>query len=120
MKKQKDYTQQDLPKLKAQWYKKLARAGFDDIEQPDGNLRIWSTRPASVSRESKAEYYRLAQQYVHEEVFPTKLDRRVWTLHAEGLTNEDVARAIKKSIGSVEWHIKKMRELLGLRWNNKY
>lgn len=112
--------QQSFQQLQAKWYRKLANSGFEDIEQPDGNLKVWATRPSRADMVSRAEYYHLAQQYHQDKEFPTTLDKYVWGWHSKGLTNEQVARRVGKSQGSVEWHLKKMRRLFGLKWSNKY
>lgn len=101
--------------LQAKWYKKLSKNGFEDIEQLDGNLKKWSNKKASVIRDSQAEYYRLAQQYLHSNRFPSKLDKVVWEYHSMGLSIVKISKQMDKSRGSIEWHINKMRAIFKLR-----
>ena len=76
--------------LQAEWYAKLAASGFQDIEI--GDARDGLQRPNGVSREVVsrgveslgAAYYRRAGQWTWDAVWPSRLDRRCWELHAEG------------------------------------
>lgn len=82
--------------LKIEWYDKLKNCGFEDIEQPDGMLKRWSSSVFNDRRlgytyeerrayyDSVAEYYRLAGQLLHTYKFSNGLERLVWKLHCEG------------------------------------
>lgn len=93
-------------KLKAKWEKKLASSGFEDIEQPDGNLKVWhGARFYALSDEikingpQKEEYYRLAGQFLWEYKFPDKKTRRIWELHCEGVGIVKIVEIVKKELG---------------------
>lgn len=86
--------------LQAKWYKKAAQGGkYVDIEQPDGNLKAWSTsliRHDEITENAKQDYYRLACQLLHEYEFASPTERRIWELHAEGLSIRNITKELKK------------------------
>lgn len=90
----------EFKKLKAKWYKKLKENGFDDIEQDEDNLKVWSFKLFTVQRNltlfsAKEEYYRWAGQFLHEHPFTNEFDKEVWSLHAEGQSNEKITKLLK-------------------------
>ena len=81
----------EYKKLQATWYKKLAKSGFEDAEQLDGNLKEWHSyryvldvHPGVASQDSRAEYYRLAGHFLHSHAFENLHERQIWELHCEG------------------------------------
>lgn len=85
--------------LQAKWYKKLANTGFADIEQPDGNLKNWALsliRHDETTENAKQDYYRLAGQLLHSSYpFQSNTERKIWEMHAEGLSIRDIAKKLK-------------------------
>jgi len=86
--------------LQATWYKKLAKKGFDDIEQDEDKLKSW-TKAAYDSRYStyrfaNEEYYRLAGHFLHEYKFESEVERFIWEQHSIGLTSRAIAEMAKK------------------------
>lgn len=98
-------------KLQAQWYKKLKHNGFEDIEQPDGNLTSWSGKRASTDAASQAEYYHWAQQCLYDKKFPSALDKKIWALHASGATYDDLVSQIPLSRLPIQRRIQIMKKL---------
>lgn len=87
--------------LKKKWDKKLKSSGFEDIEQDDGNLKLWSSHFFKVRFNetlfgAKEEYYRLAGQFLHEKVFKDHKTKLIWQLHSEGISIRDIVIALKK------------------------
>jgi hypothetical protein len=87
-------------KLQAAWYKKLAKEDFPEAEQPDGNLKEWTSTLAKaryrpVYWEAKEEYYRLAGQFLYEHPFKSKLEECIWELHAEGISVTNITSILK-------------------------
>lgn len=88
-------------KLQKEWYEKLKKEGFDNIERKDGSVRgLGSSRNSpgnpghnkgyhwherEVYNKSKEEYFRLAGHFLYEHKFSSKLERYIWELHANGL-----------------------------------
>lgn len=85
--------------LQKVWARKLEKAGFEDIENPeffpsgnpDGSIKNWASsdllrqaKSNPVLYESKGEYYRLAGQFLHEYQFANKTEKLIFELHSEG------------------------------------
>lgn len=127
-------TQKQFQTLKAQWYRKLARAGFNDIETETGELKkpnrpalraatairpfdLSSKRHDIVSQLSEAarrEYYRLAGHCLWDKRFESKLDKKVWALHCEGRTLKEIGVTINRSPSAVQSRVTRMRRAFGL------
>lgn len=80
--------------LRCEWYEKLRAEGFVDSE-----LRSTSGYHSSLPRQwsrgmPNEEYYRVAAHHVHERVWPCRLSRRTWEMHAEGLEVGDILTAL--------------------------
>lgn len=112
----------DTPKFKAlqaKWDQKLAKSGFDDIEQRDGNLKQWHAhlfhtraRAHEVERQGKEEYFRYATQFLHTYDFETKADKIIWENHSEGKTAPEIAKILSKR--KILFNIRKIRARLTL------
>lgn len=99
-------TRQQLKTLQLEWYKKLKKSGFEDIEElteynakrPSSFLKRHSKHFLLVDSlekiEAKTEYYRLAGQFLYEHKFVNEIEKLIWAEHAEGLTY----RAISKKL----------------------
>lgn len=102
--------------LIAKWDKKLAESGFDDIEHRESeNLKkhhsYWfAARYSPLAFESKRQYYDLATQYLNEGTFETERDKKIWSLHAEGLTYSEIGKIIKLHFTSVGKIVTKLKE----------
>lgn len=87
--------------LQRKWYKKAEKSGFEDIEQPDENLKIWSYRFVKACEndptlhQSKEEYYRLAGSFLHEHLFKDQKSRLIWQMHSEGVSIRNIVKALK-------------------------
>ena len=95
---------QSFPALKAHWYRKLQESGFEDAEDAQGNLK--EREPFTLSRgaqgdktfcDSKETYFRLAGVFLYAHTFETKLERKIWQLHAEGLPVRRIAEICNRS-----------------------
>jgi len=107
-----------LQKLQAVWYKRLSESGFEDIEDEKGNLKSWSTHndkaSSSLQKKAKAEYYRLAGQYLYDKDFSLFKDgsyRIAWMLHCEGLSHKEIGALMMLSEDKIRYRIRKMRTL---------
>lgn len=119
-------------KLLDEWYGpngQLARSGFKDIENDKGLLITWSGSPlpeemkpitsktdysSKLYKESQAEYYRMARQFLYSKRFPSLLDKRIWRRHANGKTITVISEEIGKSRNSIQYRITKMRKAFGV------
>ncbi len=122
--KQKD----NYEALRRLWYRKLADSGFEDTEDLDGNLKTWighsrlpiedtmqpitseTSYTSKVWKESQAEYYRLASQYLHDKYFPSEVHKLIWKLHAKGFTFRQIAQRTGMTKNKIQYRIEGMRE----------
>jgi hypothetical protein len=90
----------NFQKLQQKWYAKLEKSGFKDIEQDEDNLKRWSsdftTKKFLDTYEAKADYYYMATQFLNDYKFETQIERVIWEYHAEGISNRNVAKLLKK------------------------
>lgn len=91
---------QDYKTLKAIWYKKLEKSGFEDIEAEDERLKAWSSqfkRQRSVdSWEAKAAYYSMADSFLNDYKFASRIERIIWEYHANGLSIRGIVETLNK------------------------
>lgn len=89
-----------LKALQAKWYAKLKRSGFDDIEAEGRDLlKQWDSfhfreKYAPVEFANKERYFQLANQLLHELEFATKKDKKIWALHADGKTWNEISKEV--------------------------
>lgn len=93
----------DFDTLKSQWYGKLAKEGFVDIE--DDRERIKKRHGSKFAEkrlynetrhEAHVEYYQLAGKFLNDYEFETKKDKAIWQLHSEGVYIRAIVVALKK------------------------
>ena len=107
------------------WYAKLKSDGFEDIEYRSGHVK-WdaSAKFSEAGAEamapyykSKEEYYRLAGHFLHDHVFEDKLDKDIWTMHAEGMSLREISKALKdrgiqKATTQVKLTVHRLRKIM--------
>lgn len=107
--------------LQKLWDKKLAASGFQDIEQRDGGLKVWSDRFCNgyhneITMSAKQEYYRAAGHFLHEYEFKTPTEKRIWTLHSEAMSIRNIVKALKKEklwfVGGHTAHKRRVHETI--------
>lgn len=117
--------QQDKEFLKLQklWYKKAAASGYEDIEQDEDHLKVWTGHriKAKYTPEAylaKQEYYIMAGHFLHEHDFESKTEHIVWGYHSEGLSAPEILEILRKkrkkiSLNQIQRMTKKLaREML--------
>lgn len=86
--------------LKAKWYKKLEKTGFKDVETDEDNLKEWDSsiflRYSQHTSAARQEYFILAGQFLNSHNFASKKEKLIWSMHADGLTFQEIANRIKK------------------------
>jgi hypothetical protein len=112
-----DRNSKEFKALQNKWYRKLNKAGFEDIESRNGMLKDYHSKrfagqDASTFTE-KERYYQLASQLVHTYPFPDTTSKTMWRLHAKGESIEYISNAlnlktevVSKFIRTMELHIK--------------
>lgn len=83
-----------------QWYNKLKRAGFDDIETNDAyeQLKRWDSHWISQRRNSffkfstTQDYYYRATHMIESFAWKSAKEKKIWTMHADGVSLRDIAK----------------------------
>jgi hypothetical protein len=96
----KPFDSPEFKKLQKEWAEKLKQEGFEDIESDKGNLKQWASsvfksQYSEVLFQAKEDYYRIANQLLHEYVFNSALERKIWMLHAQGMGHINIATQLK-------------------------
>lgn len=61
---------------------------------------------------SKADYYRLAGQFLHSYWFVNDRQRRIWELHSEGVPYRKIATEVRETLTDVHHAIRHLREIM--------
>lgn len=90
-----DRNSKEFKELQREWYKKLKDTGFEEIEQEDGNLKLWAchafkTHYNPTSAGAKEEYYRLAGHFLYQYTFESEQERLTWELHSQGKSIREI------------------------------
>lgn len=104
-------TQQNkqLKTLQKEWYTKLKKSGFEDIEQDENNLKEWESsryyrgrnneadfEKVILIQEAKEQYYRMAGHFLHDHNFESAVDKFIWEMHSEGVAHRKIVPLLKK------------------------
>lgn len=97
--------------LNKHWQEKLKKTGFEDIEQEDGRLKIWSANFLSnhfsdTTYRAKETYYRLASQFLHEYRFKNKKEKSIWEEHCSGKGRREICKLLNLK----EFYVRKTLE----------
>lgn len=91
----------DYDKLKKKWYAKLAKEGFKDIESDEDSLKTYSNifaqKHSPEQTLAKIEYYRMAEHFLNEYKFASKLDQIIWEYHSNGISMRNIAKLLKQA-----------------------
>jgi hypothetical protein len=101
----KFYDTNKFKKLKKEWYKKLEKSGFDDIElnrdlsTPDLYLNL--KRPSAAWAHKTinpyiCKHYQNIQDFLNRGTFSCPLDRRILELYNEGQSIRQIIRSLAK------------------------
>lgn len=118
-----------LQQLQAKWYRKLERSGFKDVEAPDafGDMRLKQLDSnqlrhgykSSVQMVNVQRYYELARQFHYQHNFENGREKRLWELHAEGLSAYHISEKLKSdgyrknvSMTSIKRTVKKLERVM--------
>lgn len=85
---------------KSKWYKKLEREGFNDIEQDEDNLKVWSSvfskRHSIEQIQAKQVYYQMATNFLEDYEFGIRREEIIWAYHSEGISYRNISKLLKK------------------------
>lgn len=92
----------EAPKNKIFELDQTEETKFNDIEQSDGNLKIWSSRfrtPAAVRNwKTKSSYYYMANHFLTEHKFINKTEKLIWEYHANGASIRNIVKILKTKL----------------------
>lgn len=102
-----------LKKLTDKWYAKLAKSGFKDIEETKykyPGLKEWATsiqfQYSPQTYVERERFYQLATQLLHEDVWLTRKDKKMWGLYCGGMSFINMACECDVNIRTVFRKIK--------------
>ncbi len=111
--------------LIAKWDKKLAKAGFDDIEQRDNKERLkkWHShyiqaRFTPEEYEERRRYFELATHWLNNGTFENGRAKKAWELHTEGLSYREIAKVMRTNKDKINTWINQSQQESGLRKND--
>jgi len=94
---------QDFKELKAKWYKKLKKSGFEDIEYESGELKFSSTisnkrrQERAAIWQDRADYYTLAGWFLNDYKFTVELEKIIWEYHSNGMSAREITETLRKA-----------------------
>ena len=92
--------QSDYEKLKAIWYEKLEKEGFNDIESDEFTIKNPSSKLNSkYYREAEGRataYYRLVDNFLNEYKFADRTEEIMWEYHANGMSCREITETLRK------------------------
>jgi hypothetical protein len=100
-------------RLKAQWKRKLAKSGFQDIESPSGELHQPNIRTVAwVNRDAIREFFLKLDQYLakHDGIPP--LHRKVLELYSAGVYIVDIVESVHRSRTTVKNIIRRYKRIV--------
>jgi len=91
---------EEFKKLQKFWYLTLSHQGFNDIENDKGYLEnkhsaFVRTRFVRIKYDTTRDYYILAFRMLNDYTFKNELEKEIWRLHCEGMTERAIATSIK-------------------------
>jgi hypothetical protein len=98
---QYQYKTKEFKDLQSEWYDKLNREGFKDVEQDEYRMKQWdchafSSRYTPQYFYSGQKYFALASQFLHSYKFKNDFEKLLWEHHAQGLSIRDIHKVIPK------------------------
>lgn len=103
--------------LQAQWYRKLKRAGFKDLETSKGQLKVYDSfyfqsAYSPVAFKAREKYFQLASHLLHTHKFKSERQKRIWQLHCEGKEQSIIAQRVGVSQPRVSGVLSELAEML--------
>lgn len=109
----------EFTRLRTAWYRKLRESGFRDVERADGSIAdshrlTWALGMGPLILQARSEYFSAAASYLAEATFPTQTERRIWAMHADGVTIREIASKVGHLKDFVWRRVVKHRNLMRL------
>lgn len=86
--------------LKKQWYAKLKKSGFNDIENDKGLIDYVSAKSTLLKKQGPEKieiaysFYSAAREMMHKHTFKSSLESTVWAHYSEGDSPRKIARIL--------------------------
>lgn len=117
----------NFKKIQKEWYDKLKKEGFEDIEdvhEKTEYIRIWhssyfQTKYHPQVFEAKRTYYELAGQFLEasphfrfELYFQCEIEKTIWEMHAQGIPVRTIAKKLKAKVCQIHKIIVQIRKVM--------
>lgn len=114
------YSSPKFKKLQKKWYDKLAKSGFQEIEDtnsPREMLKQWHNnyfrnKNRQLTFKEKETYFKNATWFLHSHVFETSLEKRIWEAHSDGLSLSETATLLGCSKSRAFLVVKRLKEVM--------
>ena len=111
----------ELIALQKEWYQKLSKDGFQDIEYFDKDMnpkyvmykdivKVWLTLRDKFP--STEQYYIEAGQFYHDYSFDSDTDKRIWLLHSEGHAYRTILKKLNIPYQTILKTVNKYKNLM--------
>lgn len=99
--------------IQKEWYAKLAKEGFNDIEDKKGNLKQYDRRTIAFdNREAIFDFFtKLDHLLEHRKDIPQE-DRDILHLYSQGIQLNNIAKLLTTGIWNIKRTIKRYKLLL--------
>lgn len=89
----------EYAKLRDLWYDKLKAEGFEDIEDSEYTIKVWSSRFAKLKDvdtwQQKADYYYIANHFLNSYEFDSELEKIIWEYHTNCISIRDITQLLR-------------------------
>jgi hypothetical protein len=117
---------EEFLKLQEDWYARIRRDGFEDIEDTkSGNeyLKRWDSsyfqsRYCPQIFKGKESYYQSAGQFFYLNLFKNTKEKKIWFFHSEGLSMREIASKMKIKLSVVHQTIAFYRKIMFHVWSD--
>lgn len=100
-------------RLQAKWYRRLAEAGFEDIECRSGYLKQPNRRTiAFTHREKHEEFFSSLGHYLATKKTIPSPHRRILELYAQGIVMVEISKQVGLSYTTVKRAVQRYRRIV--------
>ncbi len=112
----KFYETKKFMDLNKKWMAKLDKSGFEEIEDresPNEYLKQWHDSKFAAARslsqlEETRDYYLAATNLLNTFTFKNGRDRKIWTMHSDGIPERQIAKTLRIT----DWRVRRLIQLL--------
>lgn len=112
----KFYETKQFMELNKKWAKKLEKSGFEDaedIDSPNEYLKTWHDAKFAIKYslsqlEETRDYYLAATHLLNIFTFKNNRDRKIWTMHSDGIPERQIA----ERLNITDWRVRRLIRML--------